>query len=71
MRVFLCGLFPLLLAIAGIVFAPGQRAAGGKSVVRGRLSDETCAGGRASSETYTGTNPHCAKSASTKARRSS
>jgi len=61
MRVFLCRLFPLLLVIAEIVFVPGRSAAGGKSVVRGWLSDESCAGGRASSGTYTGTNPDCAK----------
>src|SRR6266705_1346674 len=61
MRVFLGRLFPLLLVIAGIVLAPGQTMAGGKSVVRGWLSDEGCAGGRASSGTYTGTNPDCAK----------
>ena len=35
--------------------------AGGKSVVRGWLADESCAGGRASSGTYTGTNPDGAK----------
>jgi hypothetical protein len=61
MRVFLCRLFPLLLAVAEIVFVPSQSMAGGKSVVRGWLSDESCAGGRASSGTYTGTNPDCAK----------
>jgi len=61
MRVFLCRLFPLLLVIAGIAFVPSQSAAGGQSVVRGWLSDESCAGGRASSGTYTGTNPDCAK----------
>ena len=61
MRGFLGRLFPLLLVIAGIVLAAGQITAGGKSVVRGWLSDESCAGGRASSGTYTGTNPDCAK----------
>jgi len=61
MRVFLCRLFPLLLVIAGIAFVRSQSAAGGQSVVRGWLSDESCAGGRASSGTYTGTNPDCAK----------
>src|SRR6267143_3230115 len=61
MRVFLCRLFPLLLVIAGIAFVRSQSAAGGQSVVRGWLSDESCAGGRASSGTYTGANPDCAK----------
>jgi hypothetical protein len=35
--------------------------AGAKSVLRGWLSDESCAGGRAQSGVYTGTNPDCAK----------
>jgi hypothetical protein len=35
--------------------------AGGKSVLRGWLSDESCAGGRAKSGMYTATNPDCAK----------
>lgn len=35
--------------------------AGGKTVMRGWLSDEGCAGGRASGGLYTGTNPDCAK----------
>src|SRR5438309_128806 len=61
MRVFLGRLFPLLFVIVGIVLAPGQTMAGGKSVVRGWLSDESCAGGRASSGTYSSTNPDCAK----------
>jgi hypothetical protein len=32
-----------------------------KTVLRGWLSDESCASGRASSGTYTGTNPNCAR----------
>lgn len=35
--------------------------AGGKTVIRGWLSDEGCAGGRASGGLYTGTKPVCAK----------
>lgn len=35
--------------------------AGGKTVIRGWLSDEGCAGGRARDGVYTGTNPDCAK----------
>jgi hypothetical protein len=40
---------------------PAPQFAGDKSVVRGWLSDEGCAGGRAQSGIYTGTNPDCAK----------
>lgn len=35
--------------------------AGGTTVIRGWLSDEGCAGGRARDGVYTGTNPDCAK----------
>jgi len=61
MHVFLSRLLFLAVAIAGIVLAPCSRAGGAKSTVRGWLSDEGCAGGRARSGTYTGTNPDCAK----------
>jgi hypothetical protein len=61
MRVVLCRLFPLLLIIAGVAFVPRQSMATGESIVRGWLSDESCASGRASSGRYTGTNPDCAK----------
>jgi len=53
-----------LTVISCLIFcalAPTPQFAGDKSVVRGWLSDEDCAGGRAKSAIYTGTNPDCAK----------
>ena len=61
MSLFLSRLFLLSAVITGIVFGPSLSAGGSKSTVRGWLSDEGCAGERASSGTYTGTNPDCAK----------
>lgn len=49
------------LALLAIVSLPALNARGHSFVVRGWLSDESCASGRASSGTYTGTNPECAK----------
>ena len=43
------------------VLTPTMLFAGDKSILRGWLSDEGCAGGRAKSGAYTGTNPDCAK----------
>jgi hypothetical protein len=55
-------LVPLVsLALVAIGFLSELNARGHNSVVRGWLSDEGCASGRASSGTYTGTNPDCAK----------
>jgi hypothetical protein len=53
--------FPLISLVAFSVLTPTWLFAGGKSVLRGWLSDEGCAGGRAKSGMYTGTNPDCAK----------
>ena len=51
-----------MILLAALVFLmPMWMFAGGKSVLRGWLSDEGCAGGRAKSGRYTGTNPDCAK----------
>ena len=50
-----------LLAFAAVVSLPCLNAQDHDSVVRGWLSDEGCASGRASSGEYTGTNPDCAK----------
>jgi hypothetical protein len=61
MRIFLSRLFLSFVVIAGIFLTPSLNAGGGKSTLRGWLSDESCAAGRASSGTYTGTNPDCAK----------
>ena len=47
--------------IALVFLMPALLSAGGKTVLRGWLSDEGCAGGRAKSGLYTGTNPDCAK----------
>lgn len=53
-------LVPLVLLLA---FLPEPQAQGNtqKTRLRGWLSDEGCAGGRASGGLYTGTNPDCAK----------
>lgn len=53
--------FMSVVSLVLLVVAPIQALAGNKSVLRGWLSDEGCAGGRASSGVYTGTNPDCAK----------
>lgn len=44
-----------------LLFGVRSESAGGKTVIRGWLSDEGCAGGRAHDGVYTGTNPDCAK----------
>lgn len=54
--------FRLVLASLIVFFlAVPSEFAGGKTVIRGWLSDEGCAGGRAHDGVYTGTNPDCAK----------
>lgn len=53
--------FSVIPLVAFSVLTPTWLFAGGKSVLRGWLSDESCAGGRATSGMYTGTNPDCAK----------
>lgn len=50
-----------LTCLALLFFGVHSELAGGKTVIRGWLSDEGCAGGRASGGLYTGTNPDCAK----------
>jgi len=56
------GLFVLLASLVVCAsFSAQQGENAGKTVLRGWLSDEGCAGGRASSDVYTGTNPECAK----------
>jgi len=71
MRILFSRLCLLFVVIAGIYIAPSLNAGGGKSTLRGWLSDEDCAGGRASSGTYTGTNPDCAKKCVRDGKRSS
>jgi hypothetical protein len=54
--------FPILIILIGYASAGDQasRSAENKTI-RGWLSDEMCAKGRASSGVFTGTNPMCAK----------
>ena len=49
------------LALLAIVFIQTLNAGGHNSVIKGWLSDESCASGRAVSGDYTATNPDCAK----------
>lgn len=57
------GLLAILtgLAVFASVSEGRQAQDSQKTVLRGWLSDEGCAGGRAHSGLYTGTNPDCAK----------
>ena len=50
-----------LTCLVLLFFGVRSELAGGKTVIRGWLSDEGCAGGRAHDGEYTGTNPDCAK----------
>src|SRR5277367_424120 len=49
------------LALASLALPRQLNAGVSKSVLRGWLSDESCASGRAGSGDYTATNPDCAK----------
>src|SRR5260370_10505656 len=49
----------ILAVVLNVGFALGFEAQ--NATIRGWLSDEQCAGGRASGGVYTGTNPECAK----------
>jgi hypothetical protein len=51
----------LLVPVAILLTLPLLNAQQQNSLVRGWLSDEGCASGRASSGVFTGTNPDCAK----------
>jgi hypothetical protein len=53
--------FLMVLLVLGLLVTVQRGSGADKTVLRGWLSDESCAGGRASSGTYTGTNPDCAK----------
>lgn len=55
------GLLALLAASLMCASFSDARQDSKKTVLRGWLSDEGCAGGRASGRLYTGTNPDCAK----------
>lgn len=52
LAIFLGGLLPLL---------PQYARAGGAATIKGWISDEGCASGRAKGGIFTGTNPECAK----------
>jgi len=55
-------LFPLALVLALAVCGLAQQSGGqSETAIRGWLSDEGCARGRAESGTFTATNPTCAK----------
>jgi hypothetical protein len=50
------------MPLAGLILCAGSRSDSPQAeLLRGWLSDEQCAMGRASSGTFTGTNPDCAK----------
>jgi hypothetical protein len=51
----------LSLVLLALGFLEASKAGGRNSVIRGWLSDESCASGRAVSGDYTATNPDCAK----------
>jgi hypothetical protein len=51
----------MALCLVALLAAAHRTSGAEKTVLRGWLSDEGCAGGRASSGTYTGTNPDCAR----------
>ena len=53
--------FAVLGAAFLILIPAGAQQSEGRKAVRGWLSDEGCARGRASGGLYTGTNPDCAK----------
>ena len=51
----------LIFLMAFVLCAVAQQATNQNDAIRGWLSDESCARGRASSGTFTATNPTCAK----------
>ncbi len=51
----------LFVAVALLLDAASQTAGAGGTTIKGWISDETCARGRASGGVFTGTNPECAK----------
>ena len=53
--------FSLLFAILLLRAVASQAASAGSTTIKGWISDESCARGRASSRVFTGTNPECAK----------
>lgn len=51
----------LFFAAALLLVVPSQKASAGGTTIKGWISDEGCARGRASGGVFTGTNPECAK----------
>jgi hypothetical protein len=51
----------LIFAVAFLSVAASQNARAGGATIKGWISDEGCARGRANSGVFTGTNPDCAK----------
>jgi hypothetical protein len=61
---------PILLLLIGYASAGDQSSTSADNkIIRGWLSDEQCAGGRASSGVFTGTSPRCAKECVAKGRK--
>ena len=62
--------FPILLILIAYASAGDQASrSAGNMTIRGWLSDEVCAQGRASSGVFTGTSPRCAKECVAKGRK--
>ena len=61
--------FSILFALLAHASAADQTARTGSKIIKGWLSDEQCARGRASSGAFTGTNPRCAKDCVAKGRK--
>lgn len=51
----------VLFAVALLLAIASRKASAGGSTIKGWISDEGCARGRASGGLFTGTNPECAK----------
>jgi hypothetical protein len=61
MKIRLVLVIVVLLCVGSCALADASKNAGKTEVLRGWLSDEECAKGRAQSGEYTATNPECAK----------
>ena len=61
--------FSVLFVLVAYFSAADQTAVTGNKTIKGWLSDEQCARGRASSGVFTGTNPRCAKDCVAKGRK--
>lgn len=61
--------FSIIFVLLAYAAAVDRTTRTGSQTIKGWLSDEQCARGRASSGTFTGTNPRCAKDCVAKGRR--